>query len=197
MKWVRLFCFSALLGTVALFTTGCVSSQRWPPHGSWPEPVKAKNLEQFEGVFRNQSFDSETGKAAKNGNELVVFLLGPTHGSSGAGERLEIRASKDEQQLMLRLLDKQGSQIDFGTLRRGSNFDFADGRLIVPAPYSGFRSVNSNWGPGVTLQRDRIHLTAGGDLLASTSENSAMLVMCLIPGISTMKYWMFWPKLAK
>jgi hypothetical protein len=185
-----------LVGNLTLFTAGCASSHRSLPHDSWSKPVKAKALE-FEGVYRNHSLDSQTGKAAENGNELVVFLLGPTHASSGAGERLEIRAAKNGQQLKLRLLNEQGSQIDSGTLQRGSDFDFADGRLIVHGPDSGLRSLNSNFGPGLTVRRYRLHLTASGDLLASNSQSSAMLGMILIPGASTMEFWMFWPKLAK
>ena len=186
-----------LTGTLLLFTAGCVSSQRSSPHASWPKPVTAKELQQFEGVFRNHSFDSQTGKAKKNANELVVFLLGPTHASADAGERVEIRISDDGQLLKLRLLDKQGAEIDSGTLRRGIDFDLADGRLILHGSYSGLRDLNNNFGPGLTNQHDRLYVTAGGDLLASTSQNSAMLVADLIPNVSSMKFWMFWPKLTK
>jgi hypothetical protein len=186
-----------LAGILPLLNAGCVSSENHPPPESWPKPVAAKNVEQFEGVFLNHSFDSETGKAAENGNELFVFLLGPTHASADAGGRVEIRASDGGQQLQLQLLDKQGHQIDSGTLRRGIDFDFADGQLVVRGPSSGWRSLNSNFGPGLTLESDELYVTSRGDLLASTSENSAALAMMFIPSASTTKYWMFWPKLPK
>src|SRR5258706_151748 len=107
----------------ALLASGCVSSQRYPPHDSWPEPVVADNLEQFAGVFRNHSFDSRTGKATKNGNELFVFVLGPGHAHGDRGERVEIRSVAEGNQLNLRLLDQQDQEIDSATLQRGVAFE--------------------------------------------------------------------------
>lgn len=186
-----------LATTLALFTAGCVSSQRYPRHDSWPKPVTAKSLEQFGGVFQNREVDSQTGEAARNGNRLFVYLLGPTHASANRGERVEIRADDGGQQLKVRLLDEQGGQIDSGILHRGIDFEFADGRIIVIGPYSGLRSLNNNFGPGLTLQRDRLYLAESGDLLASYSENSVILWVMLIPGVLTKKWWMFWPKLGE
>lgn len=108
-----------------------------------------------------------------------------------------MHATVNGNQLKLRLLNQQNEEIDSATLQRGIDFELSDGRLILHGPYSGFRSLNSNWGPGVKLKRKRLHLSATGDLLGSASENSAMLVMMFIPGASTMKFWMFWPRLAK
>jgi hypothetical protein len=142
-----------LAGILPLLNAGCVSIGNYSPSDSWPKPVAAKNLEQFEGVFLNHSFDSETGKAAENGNELFVFLLGPAHAGADEGQRVEIHADDGGQQLELRLLDKRGHQ------------------------------------------SDELYLTARGDLLARTSENSVSMAMMLIPSASTTKYWMFWPKL--
>lgn len=184
-----------LSGLLSLLNAGCLSGENFPPPDSWPKPVIAASVPQFEGVFLNHSLDSETGKAAENGNELFVFLLGPTHASADAGGRVEIRASDGGQELQLRLLDEQGHQIDSATLRRGIDFSFADGRLAVRGPSSGWRSLNSNFGPGLTVQRDELYLTARGDLLAATSEKSVALAMMFVPSASTTKYWMLWPKL--
>jgi hypothetical protein len=40
-------------------------------------------------------------------------------------------------------------------------------------------------------------VSESGDLLGSTSKNSVMLVMGLIPTADATKWWMFWPKLAE
>jgi len=174
-----------------------VSSQRSSPHHSWPKPVAANNLNQFDGVFRNHAFDSQTGIAATNSNQLFVFLLGPAHANEDRGDRVEIRSTPEGNELKLRLLDQQNQEIDSVTLQRGIGFELSDHRLILHGPFSGWRNLDSNWGPGVKLQRNRLHLSGTGDLLGSISENSSMLVMGFIPGVSTMKFWMFWPKLAK
>ncbi len=189
--------FSCIAGTLALLASGCMSSQHSPPHASWPKPIAANNLKQFEGVFQNHSFDSRTGKATNHGNELYVFVLGPAHAHGDLEGRVEIRSTLDGNQLKLRLLDQQNQEIDSVTLQRGVDFELSDGELNLHGPFSGLRNLNSNWGPGVKLQRRRLHHSATGDLLGSTSEKTAMFVMMLIPGASTAKYWMFWPRLAK
>src|SRR6266508_2304406 len=139
---------SYIAGTVALLSCGCVSSQRYPPHASWPAPVTTSNLGQFEGVFRNHSFDSQTGKAVENANELFVFLLGPAHAHENRGDRVEIRATANGNQLKIRLLDRQNDEIDAATLQRGIGFELSDGRLILHGPFTGLRDLNSNMGPG-------------------------------------------------
>jgi len=108
------------------------------------------------------------------------------------GDRVEIRATADGNQL-----DRQNDEIDAAILQHGTGFELSDGRLILHGPFTGLGDLNSNMGPGVKLARKRLHLSATGDLLGSASENSAILLMVFIPGASTMKFWMFWPKLAK
>lgn len=148
-------------------------------------------------MFRNHTLDSHTGEAKTNANELFVFLLGSAHAHGERGERVEIRYTPESNQLKLRLLDQQNQEIDSATLQRGVDFDFSDGFLVLRGPFSGLRSLDSNWGSGAVLRRYELHLAATGDLLGSLSEKNAMLVMVFIPGWSTMKFWMFWPKLAK
>jgi hypothetical protein len=38
---------------LALLTSGCLIVERAPSHSSWPKPFAAKDLRQFEGVYRN------------------------------------------------------------------------------------------------------------------------------------------------
>jgi hypothetical protein len=187
--------FSCIAAILVLLNSGCVLSHRYLPHESWPKRGAANNLKQFEGLYGNRSFSPDTGKPATNSTQLFVFILGPTHGHGDRGERVEFRFTQDENQLKLRLLDRQNQEIESATLQRGVAFEFSDGRLMLHGPFSGLRGDDNNFGPGFTFQRDKLHLSTTGGVLGSHSRNGVMLLMAIFPTVVTKKYWFFWPKI--
>ena len=174
----------------------CVSVERERPHHSWPKPVFAQNLQQFDGIYRNHSLDAITGEAAKGGYDLFDHLTGKSHAHGERGKRLELSSAPDGSALHMRLFDLQNHEIDSATLQRGAAFRLSGGKLILRGPLSGLRNLNSNWGPGVKSELDTLRLSTSGFLLGNTSENDVAFLMAIIPTARTAKQSMCWPKLA-
>jgi hypothetical protein len=115
-----------------LFTSGCVTTRIDKPEHSWPKPIAATDLKQFDGVYLDSALEMlETGKPAPNTTELFVFLLGPTHSHEGDSNHVEIRSTPDGRHLRIRLLDPRHRQIDSALLHRGTDFALSGGAIVV------------------------------------------------------------------
>jgi hypothetical protein len=179
---------------LAVLTSGCVSTQIEQLDRSGSKPVRATNLKQFEGVYRNRAF--ETGEPDENTTELFVFLLGPAR-SHDRGRRVEIRSTPSGDALRLRLLDSRNRQLDAATLHRGRDFKFSRGAIVLHWDSSVLRTTSSNWGPGVEHALSRVHLTDNGSLLGRDASGGVALLMAVIPvATATRSFWL-WPKEAQ
>ena len=183
---------SALL--IAVFASGCiVSADSQPAHRSWPKPVAVRNVNQFDGVYRNRSLDYNTGKPTKNGTELFEMLTSKTE---PRGTRLEIRSSRAGDVLHLRLLDDTRRQITSSELRRGINYSLSDGSLILHRRSLGWEGGPTNVGAALRHSSFHLHRSATGDLLGRYTEGGVALAAYVIPMADSLDEWMFWPKLS-
>ena len=183
---------SALL--IAVFASGCiVSADSQPAHRSWPKPVAVRNVNQFDGVYRNRSLDCNTGKPAKNGTELFEMLTSRTE---PRGTRMEIRSSHAGDTLHVRLLDDMRRQITSSELRRGINFSLSDGSLILHRQSLGWEGGPTNIGAALRHSSFGLHLSTPGGLLGRYTEGGVALAAYVIPMVNSLDEWMFWPKLS-
>ncbi len=74
---------------LALLTSGCLIVELAPSHSSWPKPVAAKDLRQFEGVYRNHSLEAGSDLDLERGTQLFDFLAGQGHSHGDNGMRVE------------------------------------------------------------------------------------------------------------
>lgn len=181
---------------LALLASGCLIVERAPSHSSWPKPVAAKDLQQFEGVYRNHSLEASCDKHLEGGTQLFDFLTGQGHSHGTNGERVEVRSAQDGSSLCVRLFDQENRQIESATLQRGTAFAFSDGALVLYGPLSGLRNNSGNFGPNAQYQRDKLSLASTGGLLGHERQDEVGLLFDVIPVASTSGKSMFWPKLA-
>jgi hypothetical protein len=173
--------------------TGCIHLKRIP--GSWPKPIAATEVKQFEGVFSNLSIDSKTGQIGDRSSQLFDFLTGKGHSNGKQGTQVQIISSPDGTVLDIHLLNQEKSEIDSATLKRGNDFDYSEGSLILYGPFSGLRGISGNLGNGVQHQLFRLYLSATHDLIGKQTEKGAGFLFYTVPVTGMTKTWMLWPKI--
>jgi len=187
--------FLAISILLALLTSGCLIVECAPSHSSWPKPVAAKDLRQFEGVYRNHSLEARSDTDLERGIQLFDFLTGQGHSHGDNGTRVELHFALDGSSLRVRLFDRQDREIDSATLQRGAAFAFANGALIPNGPFSGLRDNSGNFGPNVQYEKDKLRLASTGGLLGRERQDEFGLLCDVIPVASTTGSSMFWPRI--
>ncbi len=182
---------SALL---TLMTSGCLIIEGTPSHSSWPKPISAKDLRQFEGFYRNHSLEARSDMDWEHGSQLFDFLTGQGHSHGDSGIRVELHFVTDGSSLRVRLFDRQDREIDAATLQRGTAYVFSNGALVLYGPFSGLRDNSGNFGPNVQYQRDKLKIASTGGLLGYERQDEFGLCCDLIPVASTRGSSMFWPR---
>ena len=178
----------------AALASGCVvSADSQPAHRSWPKPVAAQNVNQFDGVYRNRSLDYSTGKPTKNGTELFEMLTSRTE---TRGTRLEIRSSRTGDVLHLRLLDDSHRNTASSELRRGVDYNLSEGAMMLRHASLGWQGGSYNSGAALRHSSFHLHLSATDGLLGRYTEGGIALGMYVVPMADSTNQWMFWPKLS-
>ena len=180
---------------ICLATSGCVFFKRERAPRSWPQPISAAQVEQFDGVFSNLGIDRTTGQPSARAGELFDFLTGQGHYHLKRGTRVEIRSSPDQKVMHIRQLDEQQLEIDSASLQRGTDFEFSKGFLKVYGPFSGLRADSGNLGTGVEHQSFRFYLSSTGDLLGKNAHSSSGLLFYFVPIMISGNDWRLWPKI--
>jgi len=181
---------------IVLATSGCVAVRRERRAESWPEPTSAADVMQFDGTFSNRSVNRATGHPSDRTAQLFDFLTGQGHSHGERGVQVQIRFSREDGVLQVRLLDEHGVVIDSARLQPGSNFEFFGRFLSLYGPFSGTHARSTNMGAGMERQTSRIYLASGEGLFGQQSECGAGLLFYFVPFVGSSKSWMLWPKLA-
>jgi hypothetical protein len=179
-----------------LTTSGCVAVKNKRAPQSWPKPISATGIKQFEGLYNNRSVDRTTGKPGERTYQLFDFLRGRSHSHGNRGVYVEVSSSFDDTVLHVRLLDEQHLEIDSASLQHDSDFELTRGFLTLHGPYSGTRAGSGNIAVGVEDESSRLYVSSTCDLLGRQSDRSAGLLFYFVPFISAGRHWMLWPKLS-
>ena len=183
----------SVLLTVVLASGCIVEADSQPAHRSWPKPVAARSVSQFDGVYRNRSLDYSTGTPAKNGIELFEIL---TSRAEPRGTQLEIRSSRPGDVVYLRLLEDTRRQIASVVLRRGVDYTLSSGSINLRGKSLGWQGGPGNIGASLRHSSFHLSLTSTGGLLGRYTEGGVALAAYTIPMATGMDQWMFWPKLS-
>jgi hypothetical protein len=172
--------------------SGCIATHNEDRPASWPEPGKAADVKEFEGVFSNRSVDRATGQPGNDTAQLFDFLTGQGHSHGERGVNVEIRSDTNQAVLRLRLLDNHGVEIDSADLHVGTDCQLINGFLELLGPFSGTHSHAGNLGSHIENQSFRLYLSSER-LLGRQSEHATGLLFYLFPYAGGGKVWMFWP----
>jgi hypothetical protein len=173
---------------------GCVNQSA---HRSWPKPVKASALSQFEGVYDNKGRDNKTGirKGTSDGQGFYYFLTyGRDDDAEYDGARLDVRFSQDGRLMKLRLYNPQGKMIQSNNLQRGVHFDFTNGK-IVRKSVSGAVRVFDAAIVGASYNHYELYTTNLGGILGHENSVGGMLVGFIVPVGGSENIWSYWPRL--
>ena len=173
-----------------LLSTGCVGFKFKRRPATWPGPISASNLKQFEGVFSN----SAPRVTRERSDDLYSFLIGQGHSHGKRGTQVEIRSSADQKTLHVRLLDEQRLEVASVSLQRGVNFDFSRGFLNLHGPFTGGDAKAGNIAAYVGYESAGLYLTTTHDLLGRRSGRGAGLLFYFIPFLGGSRYWVLWPQ---
>ena len=175
-------------------TSGCVIVNRQHAPQSWPTPISASDLKQFDGIFRNRSIDLKTGKPDDQSLQLFDFLTGRGHSHGRLGTEVEIRSTSDGSLLHVRLLDEREWEIDSADLHRRADFELSNGFLNLHGSFSGTRAESTNLGTGIGHHSSQLYVSSTSDLLGRRSDSGAALLFYFVPLVSNSKDCMLWPK---
>ena len=183
-------------GTVLILAaSGCVGVKHAHAPQSWPKPISANDLKQFDGAFGNRSVDPNTGRPGDQSAQLFDFLTGRGHSLGMLGSKVEIHSASDGSLLHIRLLDEQELEIASADLQRGADFELSKGFLSLHGPFSGTRSASTSLGTGIGHQSSQLYVSSTSDLLGLQSDSSVGLLFYFVPVATDTKYCMLWPKI--
>ena len=183
-------------GTVLfLAASGCVGVKHERAPQSWPKPISAYDVKQFDGVFSNRSVDPKTGQPGDRSAQLFDFLTGRGHSLGMLGSEVEIHSASDGSLLHVRLLDEQELEIASADLQRGTDFELLRGFLILHGPFSGTRAASTSLGTGIGHQSSQLYVSSTSDLLGLQSDSGVGLLFYFVPFVGDSKDCMLWPKI--
>ena len=183
-------------GTVLfLAASGCVGVKHERAPQSWPKPISASEVKQFDGIFSNRSIDPKTGQPGDQSAQLFDFLTGRGHSLGKLGWEVEIRSTSDGSLLHVRLLDEQELEIASADLQRGADFELSRGFLSLHGPSSGTHATSTNLGTGIRHQSFQLYISSTSDLLGRQSDSAAGLLFYFVPVATDTKDCMLWPKI--
>ena len=181
----------AILAAITL--SGCDTGN--PAHPSWPKPVRATALNQFDGVYRNHGHNFMTGRQMDNDSQLFDHLTDRPNDHGKRAWELEMRSSPDGRAVRLRLCDSHGGLLDSTELRSGVHYRFVRGSIALLGSSTGFQGGTSNLGTAIDYDGARLYLTPTGGLLCATSSSGAGLLFYMIPAAHYGKHWSYWTRL--
>lgn len=191
----RVLLIALVMASVA--GNGCVhfNDESEPP--SWPKPVSATDLKQFEGVFKNQNANATTYRSGIPITDLFDFVTSRRTTNGIRGNQVEISASKDGKALAVRLLDGQGLEIAATDLHRGSDFDLSSGVLILYGPFSAAHGSSGNLGAGVEYHSAGLYVSSNHDLIGTQSSSNVGLLFYFVPMVMGGEDWIIWPRVGR